>query len=172
MDTFAGHAARIGWIDVALAVVLAISVAVGLWRGFVFEVLSLAGWLVAWFAAQWFAADVGPWLPVGAAGSAMNHAAAFVAVFAAVLVGWSLLARLVRALLHATPLSLADRALGAGFGFLRGAVLLLAVAVVVALTPAAQSAPWRQSTGAAWLQVTLNGLKPVLPPRMARWLPA
>lgn len=162
---------RIGWIDAALLAVLAVSIVVGLWRGFVFEVLSLAGWIVAWFAAQWLAADAAPWLPIGSPGSAPNHAAAFVVVFFAILLAWSLGARLVRALLHATPLSLADRALGAGFGFLRGAVLLLALAVVVALTPAAQSPGWQRSTGATWLNHTLHGLKPVLPPRVAAWLP-
>jgi membrane protein required for colicin V production len=163
---------RFGWVDLAMLAVLLVSVAVGVWRGFVFEVMALAGWLVAWFAAQWFAADVAPWLPVGTPGSALNHAAAFVVVFVAALVAWALLARLVRLLVQATPLSLPDRALGAAFGVARAAVLLLAVATVVALTPAAQSPSWQRSTGALWLNTALHGLKPVLPARLAAWLPA
>ena len=39
----------------ALLGVLLLSVLVGLVRGLVFEVLSLLGWVVAYFAAQWFA---------------------------------------------------------------------------------------------------------------------
>lgn len=162
----------LGWVDWTLLAVLSVSVIVGLVRGFVFEVMSLAGWLVAWFAAQWFAQSVAPWLPVGTPGSALNHAAGFVVCFLGALVAWSLLARLVRLLIQATPLSLPDRALGAGFGLLRGLVLLLAVATVVALTPAAQSPGWRQSTGALWLNTTIHGLKPVLPARVVQWLPA
>ena len=42
-----------GWVDIAMIALLAVSVLVGLWRGFVLEVLSLTGWVVAWFAAQW-----------------------------------------------------------------------------------------------------------------------
>ncbi len=162
----------LSWIDWTLLAVLAASVVIGLWRGFVFECLSLAGWVVAWFAAQWTAPQVAPWLPVGEAGSAMNLAAAFALVFVLALLVWSLLARLVRLLVHATPLSIPDRLLGGGFGVLRGVVLLLAVATVVALTPAAQSQDWRSSQGARWLGLTLQAVKPLLPEPAARLLPA
>lgn len=164
--------AGIGWIDWTLLAVLLLSVLVGLWRGVVFELLSLAGWVVAWFAAQWFAADLAPYLPVGTPGSALNHAAAFTLCFVGALIAWGLLSRLIRMLVHATPLSIPDRALGAGFGLLRGVVLLLALATVVALTPAAASPGWRESRGALWLNTTLHGLKPVLPEQVAKRLPA
>lgn len=160
------------WIDWALLAVLLLSVIAGIVRGFVFEVMALFGWLVAWFAAQWFAADVAAWLPVGAPGSGLNLAAAFVGCFVAGLVLWTLLARLVRLLVHATPLSLVDRVLGAAFGLLRGGVLLLAVATAVALTPAVKSSAWRASHGALWLNTMLHELKPVLPDSVARLLPA
>jgi len=162
----------LGWIDWTLLAVLAISVVIGVMRGFVFEMMSLLGWLVAWFVAQWFAADVGPHLPVGTPGGPLNHAAAFVLCFIAAIIVWSLLSRLLRMLIHATPLSIPDRALGAGFGLLRGVVLLLAVATVVALTPAAKSAGWRESRGAMWLNTAMHGLKPVLPSQVAKLLPA
>ena len=44
----------LGWVDWALLAVLALSIAVGLWRGLVFEVLSLVGWVGAYIAAQLF----------------------------------------------------------------------------------------------------------------------
>ena len=164
--------AGVGWIDWTLLSVLLISVMIGLVRGFVFELLSFAGWIVAWFAAQWFAPELAPQLPVGAPGSAANHAAAFALCFLGALIVWSLLARLIRMLLHATPLSLADRALGAAFGLLRGLVLLLAVETVIALTPAAQWQPWRESRGTVWLNTAMHGLKPLLPAPVAEMLPA
>lgn len=160
----------LGLVDWALLAVLAVSVLVGVVRGFVFEVLSLAGWIVAWFAAQWGSPLLGPQLPVGAPGSALNAGAAFALAFVAALVAWALLARLVRLLIHATPLSVPDRLLGAGFGALRGGVLLLALATVVALTPASQSAAWRASQGARWLEQGLAMLKPLLPDAVSRHL--
>lgn len=160
----------LSWVDWALVAVLAASVVVGLMRGLVFECLSLAGWLVAWFAAQWAAPELAPSIPVGKAGSALNLAAAFAVTFVVAMVAWGLLARLIRMIVHATPLSIPDRLLGAVFGLLRGGVLLLAVATVVSLTPAAQSGPWRAAQGARWLATALQSLKPLLPESAARLL--
>ncbi|MFO1330505.1 MAG: CvpA family protein [Rubrivivax sp.] len=159
------------WIDVVLLTVLAVSVVVGIVRGFVFEVMSLAGWLVAWFGAPYAGRELAPHLPVGAPGSAANMGASVVLCFVAILLVWALLARLVRLLLHATPLSVPDRLLGAGFGLLRGGVLLLAVATLVALTPVSQSAPWQRSEGARWLGIAMRGLEPLLPGELTRHLP-
>ena len=158
----------LSWLDWVLLAVLAASVAVGLMRGFVFEVLSLAGWVVAWFAAQWAAPALAPFIPMGTPGSALQIGAAFLLAFVAVLMVLALLARLVRMMIHTTPLSIPDRLLGALFGLLRGAVLLLAAATVVALTPASQSTPWRTSQGARCLSVALAILKPLLPEPVAR----
>ena len=157
--------AALSWLDWTLLAVLVLSVVVGLVRGFVFECLSLAGWVAAWFAAQWGGPVLAPYLPqmsIGNTGSALNQGLAFVLAFIAALIVWSLLARLIRMLIHATPLSLPDRLLGAGFGLLRGTVLLLVVATVVTLTPASQSQGWRTSHGAHWLGVALVTLKPLL----------
>jgi membrane protein required for colicin V production len=127
---------------------------------------------VAFFAAQWAVPHVAGHIAIGEPGSALNHAAAFALCFFAALLTWALVARLLQLLIHATPLTLPDRALGAVFGLARGAVLLLALATVVKLTPAAQSEPWQASTGARWLSATMQIIKPMLPPDVAQWLPA
>lgn len=162
----------IGWVDWALLAVLLASVIVGLVRGLVFEVLSLLGWVAAFVAAQAWSAELARHLPVGAPGSALNHGAAFAIVFLLALVGWMLAAKLIRLIVHATPLTLIDRTLGGVFGFVRALVLLLAVATVVSFTPAVRAAPWQASHGAAWLGVLLSGLKPVLPEAVTRHLQA
>ena len=163
---------ELSWIDWTLLAILLASVLVGLVRGFVFECLSLAGWVVAWFGAQWVAPQLAAHLPVGTPGSALNLGAAFALAFVVALIVWGLLAKLIRMLIHTTVLSLPDRLLGGGFGALRGAVLLLALAMVVDLTPTAQSRGWRASQGARWLGITLQALKPLLPEPAARLLRA
>lgn len=158
-------------VDWVLLAVLTLSVVVGLVRGFLFEVMSLLGWVVAWFGSQFLAPELAPALPVGTLGPAASLALAYVLCFIGILLVWALLAKLVRLLVHATPLSVPDRLLGGCFGLLRGGVLLMAVAIVVALTPAAQSTPWQRSEGARWLGVAVLGLKPLLPQELARYLP-
>jgi membrane protein required for colicin V production len=162
----------IGWVDWALLAVLLASVLVGLVRGLVFEVLSLLGWVAAFVAAEILSPDVAQHVPVGAPGSALNHGAAFAIVFVLALIVWMLMARLIRLIVHATPLTLIDRTLGGLFGLVRAMVLLLAVATVVSFTPAVRAGPWQASHGAAWLGVLLSGLKPVLPPALVRHLQA
>ena len=87
------------------------------------------------------------------------------------LVVWALASRLLRMLIHATPLQPIDRVLGAGFGLLRGAVLLLALATVVGADAGGQVAGMAAFAGRAVAGVALQGLKPVLPPDIAQ-LPA
>jgi len=161
----------LGTVDLILLGVLAVSAVVGVWRGLVFELMSLFGWVVAYVAAQAFSPQVGAYIPVGTPGSAMHQAAAFLATFVGALLIWALLARLVRMAIQATPLTLPDRLLGGGFGLLRGLVLLLAVATLVAFTPAARSPGWTESRGAGLLGLLLQGLKPMLPAEVSRHLP-
>ena len=153
----------IGWVDGAMLAVLVVSFVVGAWRGLVFELLAILGWFVAFIAAQSAWPWLGAHLPVGTPGSLLNHAVAFACVFLVALVLWSVLSRIVRRLVRATPLAPVDRVLGAAFGVVRGLLVLLLVAAVVAYTPAERSADWRASSGALWLNAALHGLKGWLP---------
>lgn len=161
----------IGWVDWVFIGILAVSVVVGLVRGFVFEVLSLLGWVVAYFAAQWLSPQLAPHIPVGGPGSGTNHAVSFACTFIAALIIWVLLSRLIRMLIQATPLSMFDRTLGAIFGLARALVVMLAITTFVLLTSLAKSAAWQQSRGAVWLRDALVAIKPVLPQQIADHLP-
>lgn len=164
--------ATIGWIDWALLVVTLLSAVVGIFRGLVFELMSLLGWVGAYVAAQVFSSFLAPQLPIGAPGSSLNQGAAFAIVFALALIVWMLLARLARLLMGKSPLTLMDRMLGGGFGLIRGVFLLLVVATMVSFTPAVRASAWQTSQGAAWLGSLLSAIKPILPADVARHLPA
>ena len=99
----------IGWVDWVLLALLSLSIAIGLWRGLLFEVLSLVGWVAAYIVAQAYASTVAPLLPVGVPGSALSQGAGFAVLFLLALVAWALASRLLRLLIHATPLQAIDR---------------------------------------------------------------
>jgi len=160
--------ALLDWIAVALLVV---SMLLGLVRGLVFEVMLLAGWVAAFLCAQWLAEDVGRWLPVGDPAATWRYAAGFVLVFVAVAFSVGIVASLTRKLVAAIGLRPVDRVLGGAFGVIRGAVALLATAVIVHLLALSDSAWWHGSRSAIVLDAALQGLKPALPDKLASYLP-
>jgi membrane protein required for colicin V production len=158
----------VDWIFLA---VLLVSLVVGAWRGLVFEVLSVVSWAVAFVLAQWFAPDVAAHLSLSGASKAIRYAAGFVIVFVASIFAGGLVAFLVKKLIAAVGLRPADRLLGAGFGLVRGVLLLLAVSVVVGMTPLHTSTWWTQATGPHITGAALQGLKPLLPQDFGKYLP-
>jgi len=163
-----GQEILLTWADITLAGVLLVSVLVGAVRGLVFEAMSLAGWVVAYLAAPFVAPVVATWLPPSGADGSWQALAALVLAFVLVLALCSLLARLARALLHATPLQIIDRVLGAGFGLLRGLLLCLLAAVVIGFTPFKKHPQWKDSLLRPWLGAALEVLAPLLPKDLHR----
>jgi membrane protein required for colicin V production len=158
-------------LDWAVVAVLAMSLLVGALRGLVYEVLSVVSWVAAFVLAQWFAPDVAAWLPLGKAGETARYAAAFVIVFIGVVFAGGVLAWLIKKMIDAVGLRPIDRTLGAAFGLMRGAVLLLALAVVVNMTSLKSALWWTESKTAGVTLAALKGLKPVLPERFGQYLP-
>lgn len=161
--------AALDWVVVS---VLALSVLLGLWRGLVYEVLSVLNWIAAFLLAQWLAADAAHYMPLGRAGESFQYAAGFAVVFIAALFAGGFLAWLVKKLVAAVGLAPVDRALGGAFGLVRGTVAVLALAVVVHLTGLKNSAWWYESVTAGVATAALRGLKPAVPDRFGTYLPA
>lgn len=159
-------------LDWIFAGVLVGSLALGFWRGLVYEVLSLASWLAAFVLAQWLGPTLALKLPMSGAAEPVRLAAAFVIVFVAAVFIGGLLAVLARKLLSLIGLAPADRTLGALFGLMRGLVIVLSVALVVSLTPLKTADWWESSTGARMAITVLKGLRPVLPEKFGTYLPA
>ncbi|MFG6469166.1 CvpA family protein [Roseateles sp. BYS87W] len=163
----------LSWVDLALGALLLISIGVGLWRGLVFEVMSLAGWLVAYLAAGPLSPLVESLLPqrwTESLGPAALHFVSLVASFVLVLIVWSLASRLVKTLIQASPLSALDRLGGAGFGTLRGVLVALLLVLVIGASPLAQSATWQASRAVPVLAGVLQGLAPWLPDPVAHFI--
>jgi membrane protein required for colicin V production len=158
---------QLGWVDIALLAVFLLSALVGLWRGFIFEIVSLLGWVVAFILANTLGPLLADYIPVGESHNPqLGLWIAYVAVFVLVLLLCTLFARMLRALIAATPLSFVDHLLGGVFGVVRGAVILVAVGMLVTLSPYANSTPWKNSHGSLWLGLALEGLKPILPQQL------
>lgn len=161
--------AVLDWVVVA---VLAASVLLGLWRGLVYEALSVLNWLAAFVLAQWLAPRAAQFLPLSRAGESIQYAAGFVVVFIAALFAGGLLAWLTKKLVEAVGLRPVDRVLGGAFGLVRGVVAVLALAVLVHLAKVQDGVWWTESVTAGVATAALRGLKPVVPERFGAYFPA
>lgn len=159
--------AALDWIILAI---LLLSMALGAWRGLVYEVLSVLGWAAAFIVAQLYAATVGQMLPMQGATDALRYAAGFVLSFIASAFAAGLLAWLAKKLIETVGLRPVDRTLGAFFGLLRGVLILLAAATAVLMTPLKEGEWWKQSTGAGILSATLKAVKPILPHEVGQYI--
>jgi membrane protein required for colicin V production len=132
-------------LDWILLGVIGASILLGLIRGFMREMISLAGWIVGIWLAVRFAASISASIPVAEEWPLARTASVAVlivvaCVFAAAFVGW-----LVRELIRAAKLSAADRTLGGLFGLARG-VLIIALAVFLVRDTTLYREPlWRES---------------------------
>jgi membrane protein required for colicin V production len=159
--------AALDWIILAI---LLLSMALGAWRGLVYEVLSVLGWFAAFIVAQLYAATIGQMLPMSGATEALRYAAGFVLTFIASAFAAGLLAWLAKKLIETVGLRPVDRTLGAFFGLLRGAVILLAATTAVLMTPLKEGEWWKQSLGAGALSATLKMVKPILPNEVGQYI--
>ncbi len=75
-------------VAMALGLGLLLSMVVGAWRGLITEVLSLMGWGVSYFAAQWFGPQLGLQMPVGEPASRLNALAGMMTAFVAAWLAW------------------------------------------------------------------------------------
>ena len=158
------------WLDYAVFGVLAVSIGWGAWRGMVREIFSILGFVIAFLAASLFAGPLAAHMPEAIPAGAPQVFAAYVVVFIAVLVVSTLLGLLLSRLVRLVGLGGLDALLGALFGTARGALVVLAVAVLAGLTSAPRQPFWRDSICGAPLKAAALALRPWLPATLAERL--
>ncbi len=159
-------------LDGVVLGILVVSMLLGAWRGLVFELFSLVGWVAAFFVARLFAQDVAARLPLQGFDSAVQYGVGFVLTFVLAVFVWGLLSALAKKLIEVVGLRPVDRTLGAVFGLLRAVVLVLVLAVVVVSTPLHAQNWWTQSLAAPWLAQAVANILPALSVDWGRLLPS
>jgi len=116
-----------------------------IWRGFVREVISLIGLVLAFFVASHFSGDAGALLHNWIQNNSLSNIAGFILLFVLVMVAVGLIGAVIRKLVHLADLTATDRTLGVLFGAARG-VLLIGVAFLAYTSYAKPDQPWMQKS--------------------------
>ena len=157
------------WFDYAVLAVLGLSLLLGTLRGFMREMVSLAGWIAAFLLATAFSGIVAPQMPESL-GPMLSGLLAFLLIFAGVLLVSGIVGLVLSLLVRAAGLGFLDRLLGAGFGIVRGMAIALLAVLLAGLTPLPRENFWKQSVLSGPFESAALALRPHLPEGVAQRL--
>ncbi len=156
--------------DYAVLIIIGSSVLVSVMRGLAREVLALAGWVIAFLAANALSGMVAEWFAPLISDGSIRTLTAFVAVFIVTLVFASLLGIVVSKMLRGAGLGLEDRLLGGFFGFARGMLIVLTLVLLSGLTALPRQPAWSNAMLSPPLEALAGALKPWLPQAVSQYL--
>ena len=129
------------FFDYTLITIIGLSMVLSLWRGFVREIISLIGLVLAFFAASRVAGDTSDILDDYISNNTVSDVASFILVFVLVMMIVGVIGMLVRKLVDMADLTATDRTLGVFFGAARG-MLLVGIVFLVYTSYAKPDHPW------------------------------
>ena len=149
--------------DYAVLIIIGLSVLLGVIRGLVREVLSLAAWVVAFVASSLFGGWLADALPAEMGTVELRLLAGYGGVFLVALVLMSIAAMLASKLVKAAGLGVEDRVLGVLFGAARGMLVVMGLVLLAGLTALPKQAAWRGALLSAPLETLAAQVKQWLP---------
>jgi membrane protein required for colicin V production len=152
---------------IALTIVV-LSLAFGLWRGMVSEIIALIAWGLGIYAAFEFGITLGSMLPAGIEDPTLRALIGCVLIFIGVLIAMAIIRILIVKAVRALGLSVSDRLLGMFFGLARGLLITLVLVALGGMTTAPTQPWWRGATLAPPLETAVLAMKPMLPHDLAK----
>lgn len=158
------------WVDIAILVVIGISVTISLIRGFIRESLSLAGWFAAFAAGLYLSEPVSMMFEGVIETPSLRLMAAFGALFVTTLFLVALLNFFIGKLIKITGLSGTDRMIGVIFGVLRGVVVVAVLVVLASMTNLPEDPWWQESLLLGYFEQLALLSKDYLPDGIAQYI--
>ena len=134
------------WADWTMVAIIGASSLISITRGFVKEAISLAIWVLAFFVAVAFHERLAVLLQNTIESASLRYMVSYSALFAATFIVGSMVKHLIGELVKITGLSGADRLFGMAFGVTRGAIIVMALLILLPMGfPVDQDIWWQQS---------------------------
>jgi len=150
--------------DYVVLAIIGLSVFFSIMRGMVREVLSLAGWVLAFFVAKTYTLELAPLLPKAIPTQTLQYLAAFVILFLATLLISALLSIALSQIFKTVGLGWLDSVLGGFFGTLRGVLIVGILVFLGGLTELPKEPAWRSAMFSAPLEAMVTSAYPWIPP--------
>lgn len=124
------------WVDYSIVGVIGLSMATGLFRGFIKELVALCAWILAIGLALMYSPALQPKFQPYIHDKTACLVFAFIAILLATILLGGLVNALLSFILRRSGLSSSDRILGMGFGLARGVFIVALMMLVVKVTTA------------------------------------
>jgi membrane protein required for colicin V production len=155
-------------LDFSVLAIGAVSLVIGIWRGAIYEIANVAGWVMAFIAAQEFAPELATHLSDWMADPSVRTVVAWLIVFIAVVTAFSLVGSLIAEGVRKLGLGVLDRSLGAVVGLLRGGLIVLLLTLAAGLTTFPSATIWKDAVLTPWLETMALYARPLLPESLAK----
>lgn len=153
--------------DYALLFVLVCSSILGMMRGFIKEVLTLVGWVLAFIVANRFGEAFSHMLPQFIPTAVLRIVIAYVILFILTRIAVLLLAKTLQAMLGSGILSSMNRILGCAFGLARGVLISLILILLCGLTSLPKQDFWKNAKLSPYAEQIAQKTLPYLPESLA-----
>lgn len=154
--------------DYAVLTILGLSVIFSVMRGMIREVLSILGWLAAFYVGRTYADQLLPMMPVDIPSESLRMLAAFLVLFLSTLLLASILGIALSAIVSKIGLGWFNRTLGALFGVLRGLLIVCVVVFLAGFTDIPKDARWRNAMFSAPIEALVIATLPWIPENIAK----
>ncbi len=154
--------------DYTVLIIIGISIVISMMRGAVRELLSIAGWIAAFYVAKTYAIQLIPLLPEDIPSQQLRVLAAFVILFLGVLLVVNLLAIALSSLLKKIGLGWVNRFFGAFFGFAKGLIIVCVLVFLAGLTSIPKDARWTNAMFSSPLEALVKTVLPWIPQTVAQ----
>jgi len=154
--------------DLIAIALITISIVIGLARGLVKELISLASWVIAAWLSIRYAKSLAEYITFTDVQS-LRLFLAFLLVFVTMIFVGAMINFIIGQVVRSTPFSAADRVLGMGFGFVRGVLVLSVLVLLGALTPLPKDDWWQKSYAIAKVEKLSIWMQGFLPNEVAQY---
>ena len=155
------------WFDYAVIAIIGLSVLLAVFRGVVRGNSGAGGVGGGLILSGLFAQELAQWLPASLS-QMLRAVIAYLVIFLGVLLLSGVTGLLLARLFHAAGLGFTDRAVGALFGLVRGAVIVFVGVMFAGLTSLPKEPFWREAALSGPVETVVLAAKPVLPKDLAQ----
>lgn len=157
------HTHHLTWVDYSIIGLILLSMLMGLFRGFVREMISLVTWLLAFLVAILFSDKVSHLFSGHIDSPQVCIGLSFILLLIIVLIIGLTINNLLSGLVAKSSLSGLNRMIGLFFGLLRGIVIVVGVLLFLKLTYVVHTSAWHHSVLLPYLQSLVDVSSSLLP---------